>query len=294
MNFLRKIVHKLNLHSAVRKLKNLVPDEIYVKAQYKNRVGKIPNLRNPKTFNEKMCYLKLHNRDDFYSKLCDKYRVREYVKEKIGEEYLIPSYGCWNSVEEIDWNALPNQFVLKATHDSESVILCTDKDTFDIENAKKKLSTALSRNYFYIGREYPYKRIQPRVICEKLLDEHIVDYKFYVFKGEPKYLYVGRGLVADHSLKISFYDMNGKLAPFRRMDYPGLSDDFEMPGNFDEMKRLASKLAGDLPFVRIDLYSVGTKIYFSEITLTPASGYMPFNPEEYDGILGDMVEIQLN
>lgn len=166
MNILRQIVHKLNLHSAVRKMKNLIPDNIYVKAQYKNRVGRIPNLQDPKTFNEKMCYLKLHNRDDFYSKLCDKYRVREYVKEKIGEDYLIPTYGCWDSVEEIDWNTLPKQFVLKATHDSGSVVLCPDKDCFDVEKAKKKLKAALSRNYFYICREYPYKTIKPRIICE--------------------------------------------------------------------------------------------------------------------------------
>lgn len=279
------------LYPALKWVRNRIPDQIFVTMQYIHRLHKIPNLRNPKDFNEKMCYFKLHNTEQRYSILCDKYAVREYVQSKIGEEYLIPLLGCWDSVDDILWDSLPNSFVLKPTHDSGSVIICKDKTKLDIEGVKRKLSRALRSNYYYVDRERPYKNIKPRIVAEKLLDEKIVDYKFYVFNGVPQYLYVGQGLVADHSLRISFYDMDGNLAPFKRMDYPGLDDNFVMPDNFGKMKDIASTLADDLPFVRVDLYSVSGKIYFSEITLTPAGGHMPFSPREYDRILGDMIHL---
>ena len=279
------------LYPIIVKMKNSVPDSLYIWGQYIHRLHKVPNLTHPKDFNEKMCYFKLHNTGKKFSILCDKYEVREYVKAKIGEQYLIPIIGCWESVEDIPWESLPKTFVLKPTHDSGSVVICKDKSKLDIEHVKQKLLQALKTNYYYVDRERPYKDVKPRIIAEKLIDDGIVDYKFYVFNGEPKYLYVGQGLVADHSLRISFYDMDGKLAPFKRMDYPGLDDNFVMPENFDEMKKIAGILSDGLPFVRVDLYSVLGEIYFSEITLTPAGGHMPFSPRKYDRILGDMIHM---
>lgn len=288
---IKSVIKRTPIYPALKWVRNNIPDYLFVTIQYMHRLHKIPNLRNPKDFNEKMCYFKLHNTEQRYSILCDKYAVREYVEAKIGKEYLIPMLGCWDSVDDIPWDSLPSSFVLKPTHDSGSVIICNDKDSLDIEAVKHRLSCALQTNYYYVDRERPYKSLKPKVLAEVLLDEDIVDYKFYVFGGVPEYLYVGQGLVSDHSLRISFYDMDGKLAPFKRMDYPGLDDNFIMPDNFEEMKELASILSDNLPFVRVDLYSVAGRVYFSEITLTPAGGHMPFSPRKYDRILGDMIHL---
>ena len=288
---LREILKKTPLHGLYYRILHLVPDRIYVTVQYKNKVGKWPNLKNPSTFNEKLNWIKLNERDPKLTVFCDKLAVRDFVSKKIGDEFLIPLLGVYESFDEIDFSLLPNQFVIKATHDSGSVIICKEKKQFDFVTAKYSLDSALESNYFYVNREWPYKNIKPRLIVEKLLNESIIDYKFFVFNGEAQYLYLGKGLVRDHSLRIAFFDMDGNKAPFGRMDYPLLEEDVKMPNNFKEMKKIAEILANDLPFVRVDLYSVGEKIYFSEMTLTPAGGYTPFLPDEYDKILGEKINL---
>lgn len=268
-----------------------VPDSLYIRLMYSKFCGGRLDLRQPVTFNEKMNYAKLHNRDCKLTKLVDKYEVRQYVREKVGEQYLVPVLGVYNRIENIAFDTLPNRFVLKTTHDSGSVVVCHDKKQLNIEKVKERLSFALRRNYYWVGREWPYKNVVPRIICEQLLEDSITDWKFYVFHGIPKYLYLGRGLVSDHSLRISFFDIDMNPAPFGRKDYPGLECSVAKPNGYEEMIEIASRLAGDLPFARVDLYNVGGRgtIYFSEITLTPASGWMPFDPPEYDRILGDML-----
>lgn len=268
---------------------NSIPSRIYVAVQFKKRVGYWPNLRNPKTFNEKLCYAKLYDHNPLFTKLVDKAAVREYVESRIGSEYLTPLYGVYERPGDIPYDELPKSFVLKTNHDSGSVVLVKDKVQINREEIANSLSFSLSRNYYNVGREWPYKNVHSQIICEKYLEERITDYKFYVFHGKVKYLYLGKGLVSDHSLKICFLDENYNLVPFGRSDYPILREVSDKPNNFDEMKKLAEKLAEGLSFVRVDLFNVGGKIYFSEMTLTPASGYMPFEPAKYDLVLGEII-----
>lgn len=288
---IRSILKNTWIRTLYYRLEHKVPDRIFIEHHYKKVLGVKPNLDNPKTFNEKMNWLKLHNRDPKLSVYCDKWAVREYVTEKIGADHLIPVYGVYDSADDIDWDKLPNSFVIKPSHDSGSVIVCKDKPTIDVQAVKRAMNGHLRSNYYYVGREWPYKNVKPRIIIEKMLADKIVDYKFYVFNGVPKYLYLGQGLVSDHSLRIAFYDMNWVKAPFGRSDYMLLEGDAEKPACFDEMKEIARKLAGDLPFARVDLYCVDGKIYFSEITLTPGSGFTPYQPPQFDRILGDMVDL---
>lgn len=195
-------------------ISKLLSDEKYLKIVYFLRTGKHLNLEHPKTFNEKIQWLKLHNTSDECTRSVDKYEVRQLIADKIGEEYLIPILGCWNRFEEIDFNQLPNQFVLKCTHDSGSVVICKDKSAFDIRSAKVKLEKAMKHNFFWTGREYPYKNVKPRIICEKLMkdekSEDLVDYKFLCFNGQPKILFYAseRFTSKDKVAKFDFYDMD--------------------------------------------------------------------------------------
>lgn len=281
--------------SLLRRMANALPDRMYISLQFKRIMGRFPNLKHPKTFNEKLQWLKLNDRKDLYTKLADKYAVRDYVKEILGEDYLVPLYGVWNRAEEIQWDELPERFVLKCTHDGGSVIVCRNKAAFDQEVAMKKLNGALKRSAYSYGREWPYKNIVPHIIAEQYLDNGddagLVDYKFYCFGGEPRYLYVSKGLENHATATITFYELNGKRAPFQRTDYPQTEEDHVFPENYSEMIEYARKIAKKVnnSFVRVDLYNVKGHVYFSEITFTPCSGYMKMKPEEWDRKLGDLV-----
>jgi len=283
---------KLSLVFALNnKLFRILPDWVYLKIKYKLIMGRTLNLKNPKSFNEKLQWLKLYDRNPLYTKMVDKYEVRNLITDTIGNEYLIPLYGVYNSVTDIDFEKLPNSFVLKTTHDSGGIVICKSKANLDIMKAKATLKNSLNRNYYYVGREWPYKDVNPRIVCEEFIEENIKDYKFYCFNGEPVYLYVSQGLVNDHSLKVSFYDMEWNKAPFGREDYPTFNYDIPKPNLFEEMKEICRRLSKDMAFVRVDLYEVNNKVYFSELTLTPVSGFMPFTPEKYDYILGELITI---
>ena len=170
---------------------NLYPDKLYLKLKYRLIMGKKLDLINPKTYNEKLQWLKLYDRNPLYSNLVDKYEVRKYIEEKIGEEYLIPLIGVYNSFEEINFEELPEKFVLKCTHDSGSVVVCPNKKILNINETKLNINKALKRNFYYQGREWPYKNVTPRIVCEKMLDSRIIDYKIFCFNGKPEFLYVG-------------------------------------------------------------------------------------------------------
>jgi hypothetical protein len=230
--------------------------------------------------------------------LVDKYEVREYIAETLGEEYLIPLYGMWDHPDEIDFDALPDQFVLKCTHDSGSVIICDDKSKLDREKVKKELRNAQRFNFYYHGREWPYKNVKPRIIAEAYMEDEnpalgLTDYKFFCFNGEPKLLYVSQGLEDHDTARISFYDMEGKVMPFGRSDYKSIDREFVLPENFPELKKTAEMLAklADSPFVRIDLYSIWKKIYFSEVTYFPCGGFMPVTPVAWDMKLGEWIRL---
>lgn len=281
----------------MRKLLNWLPDSAYIALQFKHIMGYWPNLRNPKTFNEKLQYLKLHDRRQEYSVFADKLAVRDVVEKLVGHQCLVELYGAWEKPEDIDFASLPNQYVLKCNHDGGSTIICRDSKTFNINEATKKLNAHLKSNAYRYGREWPYKNIKPMVIAEKFMcpkiSDRMIDYKFYCFNKKPQFLYISEGLEDHSSAVITFYDLQGKRMDFQRNDYPHDKSTRLMPDNFSEMISISEKIADYVnnDFCRVDLYSVDNKIYFSEITFTPCAGYMRFEPEEYDRIIGDMLNL---
>lgn len=276
--------------------KNIIKmdDRTYIEKLYRLSIGKKLNLDNPKTFNEKLQWLKLYNRKPEYTKMVDKYEVRKYISEKIGDEYLIPLIGVYDKFEEIDFDKLPEQFVIKCNHDSGSTIICKNKDEFDYKLCMKKINKALKRNYFYLGREWPYKNVKPKIIIEKYLGvdgrTEIVDYKFMCFNGRVKCSFVCLDRDKSEGLKVDFYDLQWKKMPFQR-HYPNSNRDIEKPKNYNLMIKLAEKLAEGIPFVRVDFYEIDGKVYFGELTFFPGGGMEEFEPEEYDEILGNMIEL---
>ncbi len=271
-------------------LLNWMSDSKYLKLLYKEQLGKELNLDNPVSFNEKLQWLKIHDHNERYYDLVDKIKAKEVVGKIIGEEHIVPIYKIWDKASLINFEDLPDKFVLKCNHDQGSVLLVDDKNRIDVSNIRKSYSKLLKRSPYPGTREYPYKMIKPAVFAEKYLGGSIIDYKFYCFNGEPKFLYCGKGLTTDHSLKIDFYDMNWELMPFYRTDYDRLGI-IPKPHHFELMKNIAKKLSQNTAFVRIDLFEVDDVVYFSEYTLYPAAGFMPFVPEEYDIELGHWIKI---
>lgn len=275
---------------------NWMPDKMYLKLLVSCSLGYKVNLDDPKTYNEKLQWLKLYDRKPLYTQLVDKYAVREYISEKIGEDYLIPLVGGpWDSVDEIDFDSLPEAFVLKTTHDSGGVVICRDKQSFDIEAAKQKLEKRLRRNFYWAGREWPYKNVKPRIIAEKYMaDENCAelrDYKFYCFGGEAKVMFIVTDrMEKNEPTKFTFFDMDFNKLPFEQSG-PNDKRELEKPRAFEEMKKLAGKLSQGFPQVRVDLYDINGKIYFGELTFFDSSGGARFEPREWDEILGSWIEL---
>lgn len=275
------------------KLSAVLPDKLYLKLVYRIRTGKKLNIENPQTFNEKIQWMKVNDRNPFYTVIADKYAVRDYVKEKVGEEYLTRLYGVYDSVEEIPFEKLPEQFVLKATHDSGGCIICHDKNELDVKQAKKKLGKLLKRNFWWKGREWCYKDITPRIICEELLQDNVLndllDYKFFCFNGEPQMLFVatdrGKGT------KFDFFDLDFKHLDIKN-HYPNTTKEIAKPQNFEKMIELARVLATDFKQVRVDFYNIGGKIYFGELTLYHFSGMENFEPVEWEYKLGEAWKVE--
>ncbi len=287
-----KLIHPIKLIYPLGcyRLLDWMPDETYNALVFKANMGYTLNRDHPQTFNEKLQWLKIHDRKPEYSDLVDKVKAKTIVGERIGFEHIVPMYGEWEKADDIAFNELPDRFVLKCNHDQGSVVLVPDKKKLDRRKTIKILNKKLKINLFYSTREYPYKNISPRVFAEEYLENDIVDYKFYCFNGEPKFLYCGQGLTEDHSLKIDFYDLDWNLMPFYRTDYHRLGQ-VPKPSHLDEMIRIARELSKGTYFVRIDLFEVNETVYFSEFTLCPASGFMPFVPKEYDRTVGDWLQL---
>ena len=290
-----KIVHPIKMIYPLGCLRFLdwMPDETYISFVFKSKMGYGLNLNHPQTFNEKLQWLKLYDRKPEYTDLVDKIKAKTIVGERIGTNHIVPMYGEWEKVDDIPFNALPDSFVLKCNHDQGSVVIVPDKNTMDVKKTKRFLNKKLKTNIFYGSREYPYKNIQPRIFAEEYLQNNIVDYKFYCFDGQPKFLYCGQGLTEDHSLKIDFYDLEWNQMPFYRTDYHRLGS-IPKPSHLDEMIEIAQELSRGIPFVRIDLFEVNDEVFFSEFTLCPASGYMPFVPKRYDAILGSWLQLPID
>jgi hypothetical protein len=274
----------------------LFPDKMFLKMKFRLRVGYKLNLKNPVRFNEKLQWLKLYDRNPEYTKMVDKVAAKDYVREKIGDKYIIPTLGVYNSVEEINWDELPNRFVLKCAHDSGGIVICKDKTTLNIKAAKEKLKKGLSRSYFYQNREWPYKNVPRRIIAEKFItngyDDDLTDFKFYCFDGEPRYCQV----IADRNTKetIDFFDMD-----WVHQDFCGLNPvcgpaakPAAKPQGFETMKRIARELAKDTQFVRVDMYAVNETTYFGELTFYPASGMGVFTPDSANFDLGALLTLK--
>lgn len=272
----------------------ILSDEAYLQLRYKLTFGKKLNINNPKTFSEKLQWLKLYDRNPKYSIMVDKYEVKNYVENIIGKEYIIPTIAVYNNYDEIDFESLPNQFVMKCTHDSGGLVVCQNKATLDKTAALKKIKKSFNKNYFYGGREWPYKNLKPKIIVEKYmtdkLNKDLIDYKFFCFNGIPKYILVCTDRSTD--LKETFYDTNWNLALFKRPNHD-IDETINKPKNFKKMLELASKLASNIPFVRVDFYEINGQIYFGELTFFPASGMSKFSPEIWDEKLGNLLDISM-
>lgn len=274
-----------------------LPDELWTKMMYKIRLGRKLNLKNPVTYNEKLQWLKLNYYNPLYTQLADKYEVRKYITNKIGERYLIPLIGVYDEFDDICFEKLPNQFVIKCTHDSGGLVICKNKSELDIVQTKRKIEKSLKRNYYNVSREWVYRDIKPRIIIEKYMENEnkkgLIDYKFFCFNGTPKFLYVSEGLEDHSTARISFLNMNFQFERFQRKDYKPFNDISEVfkPVNYDKMVKLARELSENFPFVRVDFYEIKGKIYFSEFTFFPCLGMLPFEPEEWDRIIGDWLTL---
>jgi len=276
------------------RLINWMPDRVFIKLRYKAYMGQSLNLEEPVLFTEKLQWLKLHNRKQENSILVDKYEVHQYLAKRFGEKYLIPITGVWDRFDDIDFSRLPEQFVLKCTHDSGGIVFCTDKSSFDIVAAKKKLEKCMKRNYYWSFREYPYKDVKPRIICEKLMvDEsgiELKDYKLFCFNGNPKFVLVDFDRINGH--KRNIYNTDWQSVPFvMNRFYPDPDVTFSKPACFDEMLDIASQLSRDHPFLRVDFYIINEELFIGELTFFPGAGLIIFEPREYDRLLGELLEL---
>lgn len=286
--------------SVVKNLLRFLPDKLYLSLRYRFQIGHWIDWKNPKTFTEKIQWLKVYNRKPEYTTMVDKYAVKQYVADRIGEEYIIPTLGIWDKPEDIDWESLPNQFVLKTTHGGGGggVVICKDKATFDKQSAIAKLNDSLVSDIYLSLREWPYKNVQKRIIAEKFMapvknpiPTDLSDYKFFCFNGEPKYCQVIRDRYSKET--IDFYDMEWNHQEFVGLNpvaRNGLAP-VAPPKHLNEMIQICKKLAKDIPFVRVDLYVIDEKQYFGELTFYPASGIGTFNLDVWNGRLGDLLTL---
>lgn len=275
----------------------LLPDRIALKVMFYFEIGYKLNLKKPKTFNEKLQWLKLYHREPIMTKMVDKYEAKKYVADIIGEQYIIPTYGVWDSFDQIDFDKLPNQFVLKTTHDSGNVIICKDKSIFDKSNAREILSKSLQNDFYLQSREWPYKNVPRRIIAEKYMEDdfgELRDYKFFCFDGKVKALYIATDrFIKGEETKFDFFDANFNHLPFTN-GHPNATQPITKPETFDKMKELSEVLSNEHSHLRVDLYEINGRIYFGELTFFHFSGLVPFNPIEWDNKFGEWINLPMD
>lgn len=279
-------------------------DKAYIKKKYREKFGKELNLKNPQTFNEKLQWLKLYHRKPLFTRMVDKYSVRSYIAERVGPEYLIPSLGVWEHPDQIDFDALPEQFVLKCTHNSGyGTCICQDKSKLDIEQARQKLREGLAQDYFRTSREWPYKNVPRRIVGEQfMVDESsqdagkaLTDYKVFTFNGEPKLIYVYQSAHTEQGGKpvntyCDVFDLDWNLLPICQ-NFGNDPETPSRPQHLDEMLEISRKLSAGIPFLRVDMYEINGKVYVGEMTFYSWAGFEPFNPEQWDYTLGSWLEL---
>ena len=299
---IKKVLHEAAKDSSARfsylsklGLYDWMPDAQYLKLKYKSVFGRELNLEKPKTYNEKLQWLKLNDRKPEYTRMVDKYLVRQYVAEVIGAEYLIPLLGVWDTPDEIDFDQLPDQFVLKCNHNSGlGMCICKDKSRLNLTETRAALQKGLKENYYIRHREWPYKDVPRKIIAEKYMsdgeNEELNDYKLMCFNGTVKMSFVCSNRFNSEGLNVTFYDEKWNRLPFER-HYPASATEIEKPVSYEEMVRLAEQLAQNIPFVRVDFYEIEGKPYFGEMTFFPGSGFEEFEPMEWDYKIGEMLEL---
>ncbi len=287
--------YRFTIHSRLG-LKRNMPDDAYLKRKFKIKMGYELDLENPKTFNEKLQWLKLHDRKPEYTLLVDKFAVKAHIAKTLGPEYIIPTLGDWKSFDEIDFSQLPDRFVLKCPHDSGGLVICKDKAKLNMVAARKKMTRSLKRNFYYWAREWPYKDVPARIFAEQYMEDSagkgdLTDYKLHFFHGECKAIMVGKNRYGKNGLDNDYYTPEWEHFDFTRGHSHNAEIPNERPEQLDEMLRLGKILAKDYPFVRIDFYVINGKIYFGEITFYPGSGFNAFHPEKWDRIFGDWIRV---
>lgn len=293
----KKWVSNRDIRLSILKLLRFIPDSVMLRVQYRIKHGRSLNLKKPKRFTEKLQWLKIHNRKEIYHQMVDKARAKEYVANIIGSEYIIPTYGTWKSFDDIDFDKLPNQFVLKTNTGGGGlkVVVCKSKETFNLAEAKKQLAFRGGVTGKSSGREWPYENIEKCILAEAYMqnegEEELLDYKFYCFNGEPQYCQVISGRHTDET--IDFYDME-----WNHQEFIGLNTNARhsykpetMPATLPQMIKIARALSQGQPFLRVDLYQINEHVYFGELTFYPASGFGFFNPDEWDYKLGDLLKL---
>lgn len=298
MNYIRNWFKGLKYSPAINTLIKIVPDDVYLRIKHRVYFGEKLDLENPKTFNQKINWLKLYDRKPEYTRMVDKFLVKEYVASKIGEQYIVPTLEVWDNYDDIDWDSLPSQFVIKNTKGggSTGVVICKDKIKFNVNQAIKDLKKAEKIDIYGFSREWPYKDVKRRLIAEKYLvdesGEQLKDYKIFCFNGEPKFVEVDYDRFTDHKLNV--YDLEWNFIDFYMSSRNDKNRIIKKPVQLKKMIEFAKILSENIPFIRVDFYSIGDKIYFSELTLYPGAGEIDFHPVEYDRILGDMLELPKN
>jgi len=291
---IRKMIRKTSKSPVLK----LIPDKLYIQLIYYYHFHRFVNFKNPITFSEKLQWMKIYDRKPIYSDMVDKYKAKLFVSKIIGEEYVVPTFGAWNSFEEIDFNSLPNRFVLKTNHDSGGMVICRNKKNFDYNNAKKILNAHLKRNGFWYGREWPYKNVKPLIIAEQLLENGgqfekgtcLNVYKFFTFNGEPLIIQTIQNDKQPNET-IDYFDCNWNLLRLKQ-SFPNSDNPLPKPRSLPTMISLVRELAKGFKHIRVDLYDVNGKVYFSEFTFYSDSGFTRFDPPEWDEKLGDLIKLE--
>lgn len=281
----------------IKHMLRCLPDSAYISLKYFYHFKKLPNLRNPKTFNEKLQWLKLHDRKEIYTDMVDKYEAKRYIAKRLGEEYIVPTYGVWDKFDDINFDELPEQFVLKCTHDCGGLVICKDKSKLDLEAARLKINKCLKHNYFWECREWPYKNVKPRIMAEEYIensdekykDKSLIVYKVFCFDGVPQIIQV---ILNDKQSDetIDYFDANWELLKLKQ-NFPNSEERIEKPDCLNEMLDLSSKLSKNVPFLRVDWYIVAGNLLFSEFTFYSDAGVAKFEPEEWDYKLGTLIDL---
>ncbi len=297
MKALRYLRNPGKLLLALDKRVPLLSDRLFLKLKFKDMMGYKLNLRHPKTFNEKIQWLKLHDRKPEYARMVDKIEAKKYVAEKIGEEYIIPTISTCDHFDEINLWQLPEQFVIKCSHDSGGLIVCRDRKDLDLAKARRKIETGLKKNFYYVSREWPYKSIKPRILIEECMTdddrEELTDYKFMCFGGEVKCIFTCTDRFSKDGLKVTFFDRDWNVLPFERK-YPKSTVSIPKPPDLEKMIELSERLAKGMSFVRIDFYNPRPGVVkFGEITFYPGAGFEKFSPKEWDYRLGDLIKLPI-